>query len=407
MNKIGKSGSMEPLVSVIIPVYNREDTILRALNSVLMQTYSNIEVIIVDDCSTDRTVQIIENCKDSRVNLVCLLSNSGANAARNRGIEHARGRFIAFQDSDDEWMVNKLEKQVRYMLKADVAVSYCPYILYENEQCYIIPNNYKNCDYYEHNTVEILKKHNIVGTPTIVVNREVFSEIGMFDEDMNRFQDYEFVIRLSKKFKLGYIGEPLVKAYRTANSITANNKVLADVYVKLLERHIDFLDFENFLYTYFENCDLYQDSNLYTKNVDEILAVVRRYEKENCGKFCDCTTIRYLYEKLGAVSDIMSEWYCFFEEHVRTREFAIYGAGVYGYKAYKTLKKKGCVPTYFIVTEKGKITDIEGIPVIALSECNDGNIPIIIAVSLKTQYELVQNLLGRQMRKFCIYPFCL
>lgn len=135
---------MKPLVSVVIPVYNRESTIMRALNSVLDQTYHNIEVIVVDDCSTDSTVQTVGMCTDSRVQLICLPVHRGANAARNRGIEISKGEYIAFQDSDDEWMKNKLEKQINYMLDTGVEVSFSPYILYENGKCSIVPYDYKD-----------------------------------------------------------------------------------------------------------------------------------------------------------------------------------------------------------------------------------------------------------------------
>mgnify|MGYP002516567543 CR=1 FL=1 len=107
---------MTPFVSVILPVYNREDTILRALDSVLMQTYRNMEVIVIDDGSDDSTAEIVRNCQDSRVRLVRLPVNGGANAARNAGIRLAEGTYIAFQDSDDEWLADKLEKQIGYII---------------------------------------------------------------------------------------------------------------------------------------------------------------------------------------------------------------------------------------------------------------------------------------------------
>lgn len=396
---------MEPLVSVIIPVYNRENTILRSLNSVLMQTYHNIEVIIVDDCSTDSTVQLIETCMDDRVELVRLPSNCGANTARNRGIEHASGLFIAFQDSDDEWMANKLEKQVRYMLETGVSASYCPYFLYGYKKCNIIPPEYLNHDYCEFNIENTLKKCNVIGTPTLILKKEVFSVIGMFDEEMERLQDYELVIRLSKKYKIGYIDEPLVKAYRSPKSITSDNKVLADTYIKLLERHINFLDFDSLVYNYLESCYFFENSSADWTDIDKVLSVVRNCGEKKLEEECYRIAIRYLYEQLGIARDVVKEWYFFYERHIKSHEFAIYGAGAYGHKVYNKLKEKDCVPRFFIVTEQNEMKDIEGIPVITLTECND-DIPVIIAVSRNIQNELIQNLLNRRMNKFCIYPFC-
>lgn len=396
---------MEPLVSVIIPVYNRESTILRSLNSVLRQTYYNIEVIIVDDCSTDNTIQVIETCMDDRVELVRLPSNCGANTARNRGIEQASGLFIAFQDSDDEWMANKLEKQVRYMLETGVAASYCPYILYGYNKCLIIPSEYLDHNYCEFDIKNSLKKCNIIGTPTLIVKKEVFSVIGMFDEEMERLQDYELVIRLSQKYKIGYIDEPLVKAFRSSKSITSNNKVLADTYIKLLERHIHFLDFDSLVYNYLESCYFFENSSADWTDIDKVLSVVRNCGEKKLEEECYRIAIRYLYEQLGTARDAIREWYYFYERHIQSHEFAIYGAGAYGHKVYNRLKEQDRVPRYFIVTEQSEIKDIEGIPVIALTECNDEDIPVIIAVSRNIQTELIQNLLHRRMNKFCIYPF--
>ena len=89
------------MVSVIIPVYNREKTIKKAIESVLEQTYTDLEVIIVDDCSTDKTIEVVESIADKRIRLVKSPKNGGACKARNLGIDHANGELIAFQDSDD------------------------------------------------------------------------------------------------------------------------------------------------------------------------------------------------------------------------------------------------------------------------------------------------------------------
>lgn len=397
---------MYPLVSVIIPVYNRENTIMRALDSVLMQTYSNIEVIIVDDCSTDATVQVVEGCKDARVKILRLPSNCGANAARNRGIEIAKGILIAFQDSDDEWIADKLDKQVNYMLETNVEASYCPYSLYEDNKWKIVPSNYKDRNFCEVNLTQTLKKDNVVGTPTLIVKKKVFAEIGLFDEEIKRFQDYEFILRMAKRYRIGYIDEPLVKAYRTKKSLSTNNNVLADTYIKLLERHIDFLDIEKFLYDYYQSCDFSCNGELRWDDIDRITSIIRNYKDEKLEKEHYQATIKYLYGQLEAIKAVMKNWYQFFAEHIKTNEFAIYGAGVYGHKAYDDLKEKNCIPKCFLVTKQNETREIEGVPVVPICEFSDVNIPIIIAVSWDKQYELIQNLLNRDMNKFYIYPFC-
>src|SRR5690554_6097740 len=117
------------LVSIIIPLYNCSDFLKQTIQSILFQTYQNWEVIMVDDCSSDNSVLIAQEFveKDHRIKLIQLEKNSGAAVARNKAIEASTGRFIAFLDSDDLWMPNKLEKQVQFMLDQDVAFSFSAY----------------------------------------------------------------------------------------------------------------------------------------------------------------------------------------------------------------------------------------------------------------------------------------
>ena len=104
-----------PIVSVIIPTYNRAEVIERALDSVLAQTYQDYEIIVIDDASTDQTCAVVEAYDDPRIRLIRSHANGGAGAARNAGIVQAQGEYIAFLDSDDEWLAQKLAKQVSLM----------------------------------------------------------------------------------------------------------------------------------------------------------------------------------------------------------------------------------------------------------------------------------------------------
>lgn len=106
---------IEELVSIIMPAYNSEAFIKESIQSVLNQTYKNWELIIVDDCSNDNTVNVVKSFKDERIRILILDQNSGAAAARNKGIEAAAGEFLAFLDSDDLWTKEKLEKQLTFM----------------------------------------------------------------------------------------------------------------------------------------------------------------------------------------------------------------------------------------------------------------------------------------------------
>lgn len=120
---------MKDLVSIITPVYKCEEYIERTMNSVLAQTYSNWEMLLVDDCSPDKSAELIHSFaqQDYRFKYIKLDNNSGAAIARNIGLENAKGRYIAYLDADDIWLPQKLEKQIRFMEENDVQFSCCDY----------------------------------------------------------------------------------------------------------------------------------------------------------------------------------------------------------------------------------------------------------------------------------------
>lgn len=118
---------MQELVSIIMPSYNTAQYIKESIESVQNQTYSNWELIIVDDCSTDNTDEIVESIVDERIRYIKNEKNSGAAVSRNRALREAKGRWIAFLDSDDLWLSDKLEKQIRFMEENDYHFSYTNY----------------------------------------------------------------------------------------------------------------------------------------------------------------------------------------------------------------------------------------------------------------------------------------
>lgn len=208
-----------PLVSVVIPVYNRETTVGRAAASVLNQSYTNLELIIVDDCSNDNSLQVIHEFQDKRIIVITSEQNSGANAARNKGILAAKGQYVAFQDSDDEWVKDKLKIQMQDMINRDLSASFCAHCLIDGRIKRIVPDDYEDKLKYENELMNVLADCNVVSTQTLIVKRDVFDKIGYFDEEMPRLQDYEFVIRLAQKEKIGYIACPLVLVYHSLSLI--------------------------------------------------------------------------------------------------------------------------------------------------------------------------------------------
>ncbi len=204
------------MISVIIPTYNREKTIMRAISSVLNQTYSDIECIVVDDGSTDDTRKIINAVSDPRLKYI-YQENSGANAARNRGIHEARGEYIAFQDSDDEWMPLKLESQLRYLQEEDVDICICKgenvnYPTGAPKYRPILEGN----QYYPY---ERICTNVEVGTQTIIAKRKVFEQ-NLFDEMLKKVQDYDWLVRAGKNNSIYFVDEILVKRYMQDDSIS-------------------------------------------------------------------------------------------------------------------------------------------------------------------------------------------
>ena len=211
---------MNKLISIITPSYNCKDFIKDTIDSVISQTYINWEMIIVDDCSKDNTVDLIKGLikNENRIRLICLDKNVGAAMARNKALELANGNYIAFLDSDDIWHENKLEKQIKFMQDKNYAISYTSYETI-NEQG-MLNNHYIN-------TVKSLNlkqylKNTIIGFSTSMINKSLIKEEIKFLNIRIR-QDTNLWITLLKYGYIAYgLNENLVKYRIHSNSISAN-----------------------------------------------------------------------------------------------------------------------------------------------------------------------------------------
>ena len=163
------------------------------------------------------------------------------------------------------------------------------------------------------------------------------------------------------------------------------------------------------MYHYFDDSDTLkngEDREIKWEAFNRVLGIIRKKKDADLERYCYQTAMQYLYDQYDMMREALKNWYEFFKRHIRNREFAIYGAGVYGQKAYAHLMQEGYMPACFLVTEKTEKRNIDGIPIIVLSEKVKQDIPIIIAVSWERQKELTENLLNRNMYRFCVYPFC-
>ncbi len=224
----------EPLISVIIPTYNRGRLILDSVKSVLNQTYKNIELIVVDDCSTDDTEQILKSLNDSRLNYLRLEKNSGACSARNRGIEVASGEYLAFNDSDDLWLPEKLNCQLDFLNKSSADVVLCKMECRTPENEFI--HNFPNIEYDKQLSFSELLKYNSSSTQTLFGKSGCLKDI-KFDSTMPRLQDWDEVLRLSQRYKVFYQNKILVHTFFQKDSISTHPEKGVLAMSKLFEKH--------------------------------------------------------------------------------------------------------------------------------------------------------------------------
>src|SRR5690625_5205046 len=192
---MSNENKVSQLVTVITPTYNSENYIAETIESVLNQTYKHFEMIIVDDGSKDKTVKIIEQYlkKDDRLKMIRLKQNQGAAVARNTAINNANGRYLAFLDSDDLWLPEKLEKQLKFMQEKDVAFSFTKYVrMKENGE---LTKNISKAP--ETITYNDLLKHCVIGCLTVILDKEKIDTIQM--ENIRRRQDYALWLSITKK----------------------------------------------------------------------------------------------------------------------------------------------------------------------------------------------------------------
>lgn len=226
--------SDKSLISVVIPAYNRGYIIRECIESVLRQTYQNIEVIVVDDCSTDNTVSVVKSIKDPRVQCYLLKKNSGACFARNYGVKQSSGVYIAFQDSDDVWKEDKLEKQLEFIENSGADFVFCGMNRNDplNNRSTYYPSDFSD----KNDILAELLENNAISTQTILLRRACMEEI-QFDITFRRYQDWDFAIQAAAAgFKMAYMPYSFVNSTIQQNSISATVKS-GEAYIHLMDKH--------------------------------------------------------------------------------------------------------------------------------------------------------------------------
>jgi len=205
-------------VSIIIPTYNRAHIIEKAIKSVLNQTYEYFELLIVDDGSKDDTIAVVEAIDDDRIRVLSYGENRGQAFARNYGVQNSKYDLIAFQDSDDEWHSDKLEKQMKALANASPEVGMI-YTKYHDDDGTIFPQDWVPMEQRSGRMLPYLLRGNMIGTPTMLIKKECFLAAGGFNNDLRCVEDYEFVLRFADMYEIGYLDENLLTVHDSKGSV--------------------------------------------------------------------------------------------------------------------------------------------------------------------------------------------
>jgi glycosyltransferase involved in cell wall biosynthesis len=220
------SDSSAPRVSVVLPTHNRVQLLGRALESVLAQTLTNIEVLVIDNASTDGTTEYLSSLADPRLRVIRVNGKLGASAARNVALRQARGEFVSFQDDDDVWLPQKLATQLSVLERADetVGLCLCGYIRLTSNGPFDVysPGHF---DAIRFDKPQLLTGMSAIATPAWLVRRKALENAGGFDELMPARNDLELAIRLSDICKFMYVAEPLFIQDQRHETSMARNEV--------------------------------------------------------------------------------------------------------------------------------------------------------------------------------------
>lgn len=213
---------VKPAVSVVTPVYNAEEFIRETIDSVLNQTFENFEFLLIDDCSTDSSADIVKKYaeKDERVKYIKLKENSGAAVARNTGLENAKGRYIAFIDSDDVWYPEKLEKQLNFMNENNEAFTYTKYEhITEDGEVRSTP------DFPEKLNYSGLLKNTAIACSTVVIDRQVIGDFRM--PLVRKGQDTATWLKILRNHDYAYLVAEVLNQYRGREGSLSSDKISA------------------------------------------------------------------------------------------------------------------------------------------------------------------------------------
>jgi glycosyltransferase involved in cell wall biosynthesis len=226
-------------ISVVITCYNEEEYIGASLRSVLNQTRYDLidKIVVVNDGSDDNSEEVIREIQEGNPKVEYVYQeNEGLPGARNTGLELCTGEFIALQDGDDLWMEHKIERQVEVLKKyPDVGIVYSDFYLFgSGKRKRVLPNKFK---YSQGNVLEsFFQEGGPIIPSTVLINRDCFSEIGLFDPKLLRAQDTDMWLRISEQYRLHHVSEPLVARRERADSLGKDHHDKAKYLMRVIDK---------------------------------------------------------------------------------------------------------------------------------------------------------------------------
>jgi glycosyltransferase involved in cell wall biosynthesis len=223
-----------PLVSIIIPAYNASGWIVETILSVLDQDYDNIEIIVINDGSTDDTENLVSNFGDK---VKCInKKNGGQSSARNVGINLAKGKYIAFLDSDDLWIKNKLKVQIEFLESSGLKWIYSDAIAFESKSKNVLFKFSEKSKHYEGDILIKLFYSCFIPMPTVIIHHSVFSTVGLFNEkeEMRNREDWEMWLRIAALYPIALITMPLAFYRIHDTSVTGSETLIQRMHGNIL-----------------------------------------------------------------------------------------------------------------------------------------------------------------------------
>lgn len=398
------------MVSVIIPTYNRASTIRKSILSVKEQTYQNIEIIIVDDASEDDTEAIVKSIDDNRIIYIKNPVNKGVATSRNIGIKSAKGEFIAFNDSDDVWMHDKLEKQMLIMEEyPECMLVYCAFCKENlNGKMERIPSNKDKLEDLQGNIFFKLLRKNTISTQTMLFRRKCFEKVGLFKEEMRALDDCEMALRVAFSNKIFYVDEVLVHVFVSENSINLPEKN----YIEHFKANIQILNtfwnkigdngkLQSFLRTaeyYLLNMNL-DEVNIYIKKILPFISGEREMEQWLLQLLLNYRRYKYKDHIMTEIYDItLDKWGEYYKKN-SIFKIAIYGNGYIG----KIIREKSVLSGIEVSYVIDRNVESKGYPVIPLFEVEQRSDVDMIVISIFDETNRVKNELNGKINTKIIH----